>query len=131
MTDDFKPSIKSRTTEELLAIAGAPKKWNERALKLALNELYNRKVDTKLIDHAKYVEKRQLEFEALQKATKSYQISDFIFNLKGTLFELIFTWELKKDGYLLKAQQQKTFRISLIVVILLVYLLKELLPSTT
>ena len=62
MTDDFKPPIKSRTTEELLAIAGAPKKWNERALKLALDELYNRKVDTKHIDQAKHLEQQQVEF---------------------------------------------------------------------
>jgi hypothetical protein len=126
MTDDFKPPIKTRTTEELLEIAGAPKKWNERALKLALDELYNRKVDTKQIEQAQYLEKQQVEFEILKKATKSYQISDFIFRPKRTILELLFTWELKKDGYILKAQQQKTFRITLFVIILFVYLLKQL-----
>lgn len=126
MTDDFNPPIKTRTTQELLEIAGAPKKWNSRALKLALDELYNRKVDTKLIEQAQYKEKQQVEFEALKKATKSYQISDFIFNPKRTLFELLFTWELKKDGYTLKAKQQKTFRIALCIIILFVYLLKGL-----
>jgi hypothetical protein len=119
--DDFKPPIKTRTTRELLEIAGAPKKWNEKALKLALKELYERKVDIKQIEQAQYVEKRKIEFEALRKATKSYQISDFILKPKGTLFELIFTWELKKDGYLLKAKQQRSFRITLFIIILIIY----------
>ncbi|MEO8236222.1 MAG: hypothetical protein ABI549_12455 [Flavobacterium sp.] len=126
MNDDFKPPIKSRKTEELLKIAGAPKKMDPRALKLALDELYNRKIDPKLIEQAKYIEERQVKFEVLKKFNESYKVSDFIFNLKGTLFELIFTWELKKDGYTLKAEQQKTFRIILIIVILLVYFLSEI-----
>lgn len=129
MTDDFKPPIKTRTTEELLQIAGAPKKWNEKALKLALNELYTRKVDTSLIEEAKNAEKQKTELEILKRATKSYQISDFILKPKSTLFELIFTWELKKDGYILKAKQQKTFRIALGIIIVSVYLLKEFTTS--
>ena len=114
MNDDFKPPIKSRKTEKLLEIAGAPKKWNSRALKLALDELYDRKINTKLIEQAKYIEEKQVKFEVSRKANESYKVSDFIFNLKGTLFELIFTWELKKDGYIFKAEQQKTFRIILV-----------------
>jgi hypothetical protein len=47
MTDDFKPPIKLRSTEELLQIVSSPKKWNPIALKLAEIELYNRKVDLK------------------------------------------------------------------------------------
>ena len=123
MIDDFKPPIKTRTTKELLAIAGAPKKWNERAYKLAIDELHIRKVDFKLIDHSKYVEKKRESLEVLKKAKESYHITDFIFNLRATLFEIIFTWELKKDGYLLKAEQQKKFRIVLFFIIAFAYLL--------
>lgn len=126
MTDDFKPPIKSRTNEELLAIAGVPKKWNERALKLALDELYHRKVDAKLIDQAKYLEIQNVEFETLKKATKSYQILDFIFRPKRTILELLFTWELNKDGYILKAQQQKTFRIAILIIAFIVWVLSKL-----
>ena len=126
MIDNFKPPIKSRTTEELLAIAGAPKKWNSEALKLAKTELSNRKIDTKEINNAILLAIENEDAEKLKKATKSYQISDFILKPKRTILELLFTWELKKDGYILKAQQQKTFRITLGIVILFVYLLKEL-----
>lgn len=127
MTDDFRPPIKSRTTKELLEIVGAPKKWNSRAVKLANDELYSRKVDSKEIDQAKYIENKKEEIETLKKATKSYSLLDFIFRPKSTLFELLFTWELKKDGYLLKAEQQKTFRITLIVLIIIVWLLSKIL----
>ncbi|KAF2340069.1 hypothetical protein [Flavobacterium tistrianum] len=124
MVDNFKPPIKSRTTEELLNIVGSPKKWNRDAVYLAKHELSNRNVDTSEIENAiKAAEKEEAE-EILRKANKSYQISDFVLKPKSTLFELLFTWELKKDGYILKAKQQKTFRITLITVILFVYLIK-------
>jgi len=126
MIDNFKPPIKTRTTEELLEIVGSPKKWNPEALQLAKTELSNRKIDTKEIDNAIQLAIENENTEKLKKATKSYQISDFILKPKRTILELLFTWELKKDGYILKAQQQKTFRITLGIIILFVYLLKEL-----
>jgi len=126
MTDDFRPPIKSRTTEELLEVVGFPKKWNPEAIKLAKSELSNRNIDTKKIKKAILLAFEIEIAEKLKKATKSYQISDFILRPKRTILELLFTWELKKDGYILKAQQQKTFRIALVVIILFVYLLKEL-----
>lgn len=118
MINDFKPTIKSRTTEELLAIAGAPKKWNERALKLALEELYNRKVGTKQIDQAKYIEKQQVQFENLKKANESYTFLDFIFEPASNFFEILFSWELKKDGFILKAKQQRKYRPIIILIIM-------------
>ncbi|MDP5199413.1 hypothetical protein [Flavobacterium sp. DG2-3] len=123
MTDDFRPPIKTRTTKELLAIAGAPKKWNPRAYKLATNELHLRKVDFKLIHQAKYIEKKKENLEVLKKAKESYSIFDFLFNLGGTLIEIIFSWNLEKEGYLTKAQQQKKFRILLFFIIAFAYLL--------
>jgi len=124
MVDNFKPPIKTRTTEELLNIVGSPKKWNRDALYLAKYELSNRNVDTSEIEKAIQLANEKEEEEILKKANKSYHISDFLLNPKRTLLELLFTWELKKDGYILKAKQQKTFRITLIIVILFVYLIK-------
>ncbi|TPG39246.1 hypothetical protein [Flavobacterium pectinovorum] len=124
MADNFKPPIKTRTTEELLNIVGSPKKWNRDALYLAKYELSNRNVDTSEIDKAIQLANKKEEEEILRKVNKSYQLSDFLLKPKKTLFELLFTWELKKDGYILKAKQQRTFRIKLIVVILFVYLIK-------
>jgi len=123
MTDDFKPPIKTRTTKELLAIAGAPKKWNSRAYKLAIDELYNRKVDSKLIAQSKYLEKKKENLEVLKMAKESYTIFDFLFNFGGTLIEIIFAWNLEKEGYLRKAEQQKKFRIALFFLIATVLLL--------
>jgi hypothetical protein len=125
MIDNFKPPIKTRPTEELLEIVGSPKKWNPEAMKLAKTELSNRHIDTKEIDNAILLAIENEDAEKLKKATKSYQISDFILRPKRTILELLFTLELKKDGYILKAQQQKTFRIAFFVIILLVYLLKQ------
>lgn len=126
MTDNFKPPIKTRLTEELLEIVGSAKKWNPEALKLAKTELSNRNIDIKEIDNAILTAIENEDAEKLKKADKSYQISDFILKPTRTILELLFTWELKKYGYILKAQQQKTFRITLAIVILFVYLLKEL-----
>ena len=127
MIDNFKPPIKTRTTEELLAIAGAPKKWNPEALKLALDELYNRKVDTKEIDQAKYLEKRQVEFESLKKAKKRFDF--FCLNPRhlfinwSEVFMFLFSWEYEKDGFLYKAQIQRKYRpiVILAILILIIY----------
>ena len=124
MTDDFKPPIKSRTTEELLEIAGAPKKWNERALKLAMDELYNRKVDTKQIEQAKYIEKRQVEFESIIKANSRFEFFCFrphhLFINWSEVFMFLFSWEYEKDGFIWKAKIQRKYRPILLLIILLV-----------
>ncbi|KAF2079709.1 hypothetical protein [Flavobacterium sharifuzzamanii] len=129
MIDNFKPPIKTRTTQQLLDIVGSPKKWNRDAAYLAKYELSNRNVDTSEIDKAIKLSELKEEEERLRKANKSYQITDFLLKPKSTLFELLFTWELKKDGYTLKAKQQKTFRITLISVIIFVYLIKYIQES--
>lgn len=127
MTDDFKPPIKSRTTDELLAIAGAPKKWNERALKLALDELYNRKVDTKQIDQAKHIEQRQVEFESFAKSKARFNFfclnPAHLFINWGEVFMFLFSWEYEKDGFSHKAKIQRKYRpiILMVILVLIIY----------
>jgi hypothetical protein len=122
MTDDFKPPIKTRTTEELLEIAGAPKKWNERALKLAMDELYNRNVDTTQIEEAKKVEKLQVEFEALIKADSRFEFFclrlHHLFINWSEVFMFLFSWEYEKDGFLWKAKIQRKYRPIILLMIL-------------
>jgi len=129
MTDDFKPPIKSRTTKELLVIAGAPKKWNERALKLALDELYNGKVDTQLIDQAKYVEKRQVEFEFFIKAKAKFDLfclnPSRLFINWSEVFMFLFSWEYEKDGFLYKGKVQRKY-----IPIILILILTLIISST-
>ena len=52
------------------------------------------------------------------KANESYHVCDFILNPLPTLVEIIFSWELKKDGFPRKARQQKYFRIVIGIIIL-------------
>lgn len=81
MTDNFKPPIKSRTTSELLKIAGSPKKWNPDALTLAKTELLNRGIETKEIKKV-IRSANNRERTAIRKTTnESYNILDFIFDL--------------------------------------------------
>ncbi len=123
MTDEFRPPIKERTTEQLLEIAGAPDKWNSKAVRLANNELIARKVETKKIETAKYLSKKREKVEKKVKANESYHVCDFIFRPLPTLLEIVFSWELNKDGFPRKARQQKYFRIiiGIIIMISIVY----------
>jgi len=122
MTDDFIPPIRERTTEELLKIVGSSNKWNSKAVQLAIDELINRKVEPKKIETAKYLSKKREKLQENLKARESYQLCDFIFKPVSTIFVLLFSWELKKDGYLRKAKQQKYFRI-VFGIIIFVYIL--------
>src|SRR5690554_3150826 len=119
MTDEFTPPIKERTTEELLKVVGAPEKWNPNAVRLASNELTNRKVEPKKIETAKYLSKKRDKIQQKIKANESYHVCDFILNPFWTWFEIIFSWELKKDGFPRKARQQKYFRIAIGIIILI------------
>lgn len=119
MTDEFTPPIKKRTTEELLTILGAPEKWNPNAVRLATNELTNRKVEPKKIETAKYLSKKRDKIDERIKANESYHVCDFIIQPFWTLFEIVFSWELKKDGFARKARQQKYFRIALGIIIMI------------
>ena len=72
MKDDFKPPIKSRNTEDLLQIVSSPKKWNPIALKLAEIELYDRKIDSKKIEQAKYLGAKKDRIEAFKIANENF-----------------------------------------------------------
>lgn len=117
----FNPPIKERTTKELLLIVGAPNEWNEIALLAAQSELALRKVDESKIKQAKHLSKQKVRLEELKRAKESYSVFGFIFE-PITFIEIIFSWELKKDGYLRKAEQQRLFRKTLLVLLLAILL---------
>ena len=118
MINEFTPPIKERATSELLNIVGTPDKWNPNAVRLANRELVIRKVETKKIETAKYLSKKRNKIDKRIKANESYHICDFISEPFWTLFEIIFSWELKKDGFPRKARQQKHFRIAIGIIVL-------------
>lgn len=113
MTDDFIPPIKERTIDQLLDIVGDHDKWNPKAVSLANNELKARNVNPKKIETAKYLSNKRKRIEKRIKANESYDFCDFVFNPLWTLIEITFAWELKKDGFVRKARQQRYFRIGL------------------
>jgi len=124
ITDDFKAPIKTRTTEELLEIAGAPKKWNESALKLPLDELYYRNIDTKQIDQVKLLEKQQIEFDSFVKAKTRFDFfclnPSHLFISWSEVFMFLFSWEYEKDGFLYKAEIQRKYRPIIILIIIVI-----------
>ena len=121
MTDEFKPPIKERTTDQLLDIACEPKRWNERAVLLAQNELANRNVSKETIQQKTkqkiYLINKELKVENLRKAKEKYDWLDFIFSFDDVLIEVLFTWDLKKQGYTKKAEQQKTILYVLAIIV--------------
>jgi len=120
MKDEFSPPIKERTTEQLLKIVAAPEKWNPNAVSLAKIELQERNVGAEKVEQTKYLLNKKAKYEDLKKAKEGYNILDFIFEPGLIFFEVLFSWELKKDGYLRKAKQQKYIRIAILILILII-----------
>lgn len=121
---DFKPPIATRTTKELLKIVGAADKWNSEAVAQARNELKVRNVPQDQIRHAEYLSKKADKYEDLKRAKELYSVGDFIVEPAATLFEVLFSWELKKDGFLRKAEQQKRIRLvlGLLILTIIIYI---------
>ena len=76
-----------------------------KAIKLVNKELRDRNVDLKKIETAKYLGRKKMKLSLLKKANKGYHLLDFIFDPLPNIIEIMFSWELKKDGYNKKAQQ--------------------------
>jgi len=104
----------------LLKIVGAVEQWNIEAVEQARAELKLRNVPQSQILHAEYLSKKADKYEELKRAKESYSIGDFIFEPFTTIFEILVSWELKKDGFLKKAEQQKRLRIIFGALILIV-----------
>ncbi|MDQ0967300.1 hypothetical protein QFZ20_002703 [Flavobacterium sp. W4I14] len=121
----FNPPIADRTTKQLLLIVGAPNEWDECAIEQAQLELILRKVDESEIKHAKHQSKQKVRLEALKRAKESYSFFDFIFE-PSTFIKVIIFWELRKDGYLRKADQQQWLRPIFILVIIMIIVILSL-----
>ncbi|MGY5353512.1 hypothetical protein [Wenyingzhuangia sp. IMCC45467] len=118
--DDFIPPIKDRNTEELLEILAFENDWNPEAVLLAKNELAHRKIDSKEIQNIKNLSKEFKQNIQSEKANEGFTLADFIFDFGHTLIIILFSWELKKDGYPRKAKQQKYFRIGILIIIIII-----------
>ncbi|MDV7187955.1 hypothetical protein R3X25_11740 [Lutibacter sp. TH_r2] len=116
---DFNPPIKERGTNDLLKIVGTPKDWNPEIVKLAETELKIRKVDNEKIKTAKHLSKKREKFKKSKKANESL-LWDFIGDPFSTIIVILFSWELKKDGYDRKAKEQKIIRLIIFSIIILI-----------
>lgn len=128
MPIEFNPPIASRSTEELLRIVGASEAWNEVAVDIARQELAARNVETNRINTARYLSKKRERIAIQRKANEGYHFCDFIFDPFLTFLEITFSWELRKDGFTRKADQQKYFRIILLAIIVICALVIYIAP---
>ncbi|RYF20392.1 MAG: hypothetical protein EOO42_12520 [Flavobacteriales bacterium] len=118
----FNPPIATRHSRELSKIVAIPEDWDEDAVTQAKNELTARGVDySDLVTREKFLQDRQENMERAKRAKESFSIFDFLDSPLFTLFEILISWELKKDGFLRKARQQRTFRIIIFVVFIAIY----------
>ncbi|WP_289056037.1 hypothetical protein [Carboxylicivirga marina] len=123
MANRFNPPIEKRKTSQLLRIVGNESEWNSEAVELASVELTKRKVSKDEIEKAKRLQKRKKKTITTQNAEKGYSIFDFIEEPFWTTFEVLFSWELKKDGFIRKARQQKYIRLAIVSIVIALYFL--------
>ncbi|MGN8055553.1 hypothetical protein ACTJKN_04715 [Pedobacter sp. 22163] len=119
----FNHPIKDRTTKQLLQIVSSPEDWNEIALIQAEEELKLRNIPEGEINQSKFYTQKEIQIGNFKLANESYYIIDFIFSPLTTLFEIIVSWELRKDGYLRKADQQQLLRPIFILVIIMMVII--------
>ncbi|WP_143741223.1 hypothetical protein [Pontibacter ramchanderi] len=126
---NFEPPISERNTDELIQIANFPDDWNPMAVEQAKNELMVRNVSLEYQNKKVSVWKRYKEKKKVvtnkTKANERYHWVDFIIRLDEVIVEMLFDWDMKKDGYARKHQQRKyTFAVIGILVVVGYLLLK-------
>ena len=122
---NFRPDIYKRSTEELLEIISSKDEWNPEAVKQAKEELRKREVSDKEITHAKYIAKKTERIEMQKHAKESFSIIDFLLRPIKTVIEILFSWELKKEGYTKKATQQKWIIVGILILIMIILILRS------
>jgi hypothetical protein len=121
---NFRPDIYKRSTEELLEIISSKDEWNPEAVKQAKEELRKREVSDNEITHAKYIAKKTERIEMQKRAKESFSIIDFLLRPIKTAVEILFSWELKKEGYTKKATQQKWIIVGILILLLIILILR-------
>lgn len=121
---NFRPSIYKRSTEELLEIMSSEDKWNPNAVNEAKEDLRKRNISDKAITNAKYLAKKSYRIEMLKRAKESFSVLDFLLKPTKTVIEILFSWELKKEGYTKKANQQKWIITGIITLIITLLIMK-------
>lgn len=126
---NFEPPIAERRTDELIQIANFPDDWNPLAVEQAKKELIVRNVpveyENKKVSVLKRYKQKKKVTASKRKANERYYWDDFVFRLDDVIMEMLFDWDMKKDGYSKKHQQRKyTFAVVGLLVVLIYVLLK-------
>ena len=119
---EFNPPINTRANEDLFLILNNNKEWDKEAVKQDEHELTKRGVVNKEIIHSKYIYNKEQKLKKLRKANESL-LPDLFLHPTRTMILIMFTWELKKDGYVRKAKEQFYIRIIVIAIIISLFLL--------
>lgn len=123
---NFTPPIPERKTDELVRIAHHPADWNPLAVEQAKEELVRRNISLEYqlteVEKWNYLDAKKKETQSQRRAQEGYSLFDFLDS--GFIFELLFDWSLKSEGYRRKHRQRKWILSALVILILLLYLWK-------
>ena len=108
----------------MLEIISSEEKWNPKAVSQAKEELRKRNVSDKAITNAKYLTEKSERIEMLKRSKESFSILDFLLKPIKTIIEILFSWELKKEGFTKKATQQKWIIAGIITLIMTLLIMK-------
>ena len=125
LTDEFKPPIRSRSNKEIASIVASPHKWNEKAVKIAQEEIIIRKIEAKEIRQVRYLENKKERIEASKLANEKFSFftlaPEQAFIDWNEVFLFFFSWELEKDGYAKKAAFQRYYRPVVLLVFVILF----------
>lgn len=112
MTEEFNPPISERDSDELIIIVHSPKgDWQESALAQAKAELEKRGItDEQQLNRIQEIDaeiQHEWELELERRKTEDYSRLDKVFLFLFCYRYIFSDWNLKKEGYLLKAKRRK------------------------
>lgn len=126
LTDDFKPPIRSRSDKEIARIVALPHKWNEKAVRIAQEEIVIRNIEVKQIRQARYLEDKKERIEASKLANEKFSFFTLDFEKAfidwDEVFLFLFSWDLEKDGYTKKAEFQRYYRPIVLILLVIIVL---------
>lgn len=124
--NDFNPPIEERKTRELILIVFNPSDWQEKAIKIASQELLKRGIShqeqknqfNEIQEQQEYLGKLEMQ----QRAKEDFDLIDILFMILLFHKTLISGWSLRKEGYTLKAKRrlQVIFSVFLFIIFSLV-----------
>lgn len=120
----YNPPIETRETDELIIISkSSTDEWQQTAIDIAKSELSKRGFNQTKIDlRYSELEKRfkiQIEYELEQASKEDFNVFEKLWIILFWPREIFRNWDLRQEGYLLKAKR----RLQLIGLGVIIYLI--------